>query len=107
MNETQYTRKLRKRLEGKGYLVHKTSERFSAGWPDLVAIKDHVLFIEVKVGKNKLSKLQSLKLHEITNVGGLAFEVRWEKGEEIIYQFEGDSFSFDEHLLLERILLDD
>lgn len=95
MNETQYTAQLKERFTKSGWLIHKTSERFTAGWPDLVCIgKGLVLFIEVKVGSNALSGLQDHTLKQIAKNGGMALVMRRKAdGTEIAYQFlpSGDS----------------
>ena len=93
MNETQYTKKIREQLEKRGYLVHKNSERFSSGWPDLVAIHEiRTIWIEVKVDDNELTALQEKTLKDIARRGGTAFVMWWDNGKkiEIICKMEHD-----------------
>jgi len=83
--EKNYIKKIRQRLEEAGYLVHKTAERFSKGWPDLIAVGNYkVLFIEVKTEVNKLSALQEDNLFNIAKHNGLAYVARMKKGQEIL-----------------------
>lgn len=56
----------------------------SAGIPDILACyKGVFLGIEVKVGKNKPSALQTAKVNLINQAGGLAF-VTWDNLEQVI-----------------------
>jgi hypothetical protein len=49
MNESQLTSAFLKRLKGRGFLTHKSSERFVAGWPDaLVVGGGRTVFLEFK-----------------------------------------------------------
>lgn len=71
MNESDFTRKIRKDLESSGWFTEKISQRFSSGFPDFIAIKDgRVFFIEVKEFRSKLTKLQEHKLKKIHSMGG-------------------------------------
>ena len=55
-----------------GWLVYHTfdSRRSASGFPDLVLVRERVLFRELKVGKNKLSQTQELWRDSILDAGG-------------------------------------
>ena len=55
-----------------GWLCYHTFDsRLSAsGFPDLVLVRERVLFRELKVGKNKLSQSQELWRDSIMDAGG-------------------------------------
>ena len=47
------------------------------GYPDIIAcVRGRLVGIEVKVGKNKLTKLQELRAHQIGASGGYFFVAR-------------------------------
>lgn len=72
MSETKYVAKLRKRYKERGYMMHKSAERFSTGWPDLTVVaKGDVFFIEAKYDKNEATKAQLFTLLKITMAGGI------------------------------------
>lgn len=72
MSETKYVAKLRKRFKDRGYMMHKSAERFSTGWPDLTVVaQGEVFFIEVKYGENTATKAQLFTLQKITMAGGV------------------------------------
>ena len=73
MSETKYVAKLRKRYKDRGFMMHKSAERFSTGWPDLTVVaQGDVFFIEAKYDKNTASKAQLFTLLKITMAGGVA-----------------------------------
>lgn len=88
MKETNYTDSIKEKFKKAGWLVHKTSERFVAGWPDLLVVKrGTTVFIEVKVKKNPLSILQQKTLVDLAKAGALALVMRkQEDGVEILYR---------------------
>ena len=55
-----------------GWLCYHTfdSRRSASGFPDLVLVRERVLFRELKVGKNKLSPTQELWRDSIMGAGG-------------------------------------
>ena len=55
-----------------GWLWYHTfdSRRSASGFPDLVLVRERVLFRELKVGKNKLSQSQELWRDSIMDAGG-------------------------------------
>ena len=55
-----------------GWLVYHTfdSRRSASGFPDLVLVRDRILYRELKVGKNKLSPTQKLWRDSIRDAGG-------------------------------------
>ena len=55
-----------------GWLCYHTydSRRSASGFPDLVLVRERVLFRELKVGKNKLSPTQELWRDSIMDAGG-------------------------------------
>lgn len=88
VNEANYTEHLKDRFRKAGWLVHKTSERFVSGWPDLLIIKKGTsVFIEVKVKSNSLSALQKKTLVDLAKAGVLALVMRQlEDKKEILYR---------------------
>ena len=78
MNETQFTNKiLRPYLKGLGFhKIHKTSERFSSGWPDLTCIhypSGATIYIEAKVDKNVPTPSQMSELVDLSKCGAHAY----------------------------------
>jgi Holliday junction resolvase len=71
MKEQQIQSKKIKELESQGYYVIKLITTNKPGIPDLIAIPadSDVLFIEVKAGKNKTSKLQDFRIKELNQHG--------------------------------------
>ena len=55
-----------------GWLCYHTydSRRSASGFPDLVLVRERVLFRELKVGKNKLRPTQELWRDSIMDAGG-------------------------------------
>jgi hypothetical protein len=76
MTEQQIQTKKIKELEAQGYYVIKLMKTNKNGIPDLIAIprNSDVLFIEVKSGKNKTSKLQDFRIKEL-NEHGITTEI--------------------------------
>lgn len=81
MKETQYINKiLRPYLKELGFKkIHKSSERFKSGWPDLVCIHKHglTIYIEAKVYPNKITPIQRSELMEISQTGADAYVFTW------------------------------
>lgn len=73
MNETDFVNLLKKHLPG---YFHKThGSIYSAGLPDLIGVFNGLFVgIECKVGNNKVTDSQRLKLEKIAMSGGLAYE---------------------------------
>lgn len=71
MKEQQIQTKKIKELEAQGYYVIKLIKTNKNGIPDLLAIPPNadVLFIEVKSGTNKTSKLQDYRIKELNEHG--------------------------------------
>ena len=71
MKEQQIQFKKIKQLEKEGYYVIKLTTTNKNGIPDLLAIPPNaeVLFVEVKNGTRKLSKLQEYRIKELKNYG--------------------------------------
>lgn len=107
VSETNYTEQLKERFRKAGWLVHKTSERFVSGWPDLLVIKKGTsVFIEVKVKTNSLSALQRKTLIDLAKAGVLAVVMRQlEDKREIIYQVlpTGDFANLTDKLQIHNI----
>ena len=77
LNERAFVSELVKIFRQHDCFVHKVAERFASGFPDLIIINPHgkVLFVEVKVGKNKLSPLQEHFLSKIQEHRGNAYVI--------------------------------
>lgn len=55
-----------------GAFVYKPNDRFRSGIPDILGVyKGRFFAIELKVGKNKATKLQEYTLEQIKNAGGV------------------------------------
>ena len=68
--------------------VIKTSDRFTAGIPDiLICMEGRFIALELKVGKNKPTKIQDYHLRKIRKAGGYS---------QVIYTFEEFKDEFDE-----------
>jgi len=95
MTETQYINKILKPfLKGLGFRkIHKSSERFKSGWPDLTAISENGLtaYIEAKVYPNKLTPIQRNELMEIAQTGAPAYCFIWypKEKEQLISVIDG------------------
>ena len=92
-----------KELKTYGCFAHKVAERFSSGFPDLIVInkKGKVMFIEVKVGKNKLTKLQEHFLDSIDGQGGHTYLMTQSMPEHIeVVEWDGlkITYTYDEWL---------
>ena len=83
MNETQYiAKRLRPFLRECGFaVVHKSSERFSSGWPDLTCVHapdGETVYVEAKGGiNNNLTPLQRKILIDLAKAGAKCFTFRW------------------------------
>ena len=80
MLETTFYNKLAKKLKAAGWFVQKIHQgRFGQGFPDCVLIDPdgETIYLELKVGDNKLSALQKKKLREIDNHGAIAIVGRF------------------------------
>jgi len=79
-------------LTEKEYYVNKTIIMSKAGFPDLIAIGDgHVLLLEIKEGKDRLSVLQKVIINKINKIFGkkIAYVVRSiEEVEKIIQEYK-------------------
>jgi Holliday junction resolvase len=76
MTEQQLQSKRIKELEADGYYVIKLVKTNKNGIPDLIAIPrgSDVIFIEVKSGSGKVSKLQEFR-HDELNKHGVRVDV--------------------------------
>ena len=75
LSETQLKEKVIKfvKKEYPTAWVYKTSDRWTAGIPDILICKEGVLYaIELKVGKNKATKIQEYVLKQIKESGGFS-----------------------------------
>lgn len=82
MTETNFWKKLKKKLEAKGWLCEKIPQgRFKAGFPDAVLINSYgeVIFMELKIDNNKVTKLQEKKLRAIDRKGACAIIGRYDE----------------------------
>ena len=68
-NEREYYEKMVKPfLEEHGFNVHKVTEKFKSGRPDILALKNGITYyIEIKKQGNWLTKLQALTLRKLAN----------------------------------------
>lgn len=97
MTETQYTAQIRARYEDLGFLVHKVSDRFAKGRPDLTVWGKQTFAIEVKVDDNPLDPLQEQTLKDIAAVGGFAFVMhRSKEGHETVVPYGRYDCTFSE-----------
>ena len=76
--ETKLKLKCLKYLKSlKKTLVWKLADKFSSGYPDLVVYRYPLLYgIELKIGKNKATKLQEYVLNQIRESGGIGVVCR-------------------------------
>lgn len=83
MTETNFWKKLKKKLEAAGWLCEKIPQgRFKAGFPDGILIDPCgvTVYIELKVDSNVVSKLQEKKLRAIDRKGAVAIVGRYCEG---------------------------
>lgn len=76
MRETQFKRRAVKiiKKELPGCWVHHATDRWVSGIPDLFILYQGVFTaVELKVGKNKASKLQEITLARISAAGGMTW----------------------------------
>jgi hypothetical protein len=52
------------------------SRRTHSGWPDLVLVRDRIVYLELKTEKGKLSDAQKGWLQDLTAAGGEAYVAR-------------------------------
>jgi Holliday junction resolvase-like predicted endonuclease len=78
MTEAQFkTKVLKPWLKERGFRCYSISQRFSSGFPDLVALKNRrVAFVEVKIDDRPLTALQQKTLREIAETGNMALVIR-------------------------------
>lgn len=93
MNESQLVVKIKKYLREQGAYVEKIwgGGFQSAGIPDIIACyKGRFLGIEVKVGSNKPSDIQLVKIKRINDAGGVGIVV-WslEEVKQLIEELDG------------------
>lgn len=80
MLETTFYNKLAKKLKASGWFVQKIHQgRFGQGFPDCVLLDPdgETIYLELKVGKNKVSALQKKKLTAIDRMGAVAIVGRY------------------------------
>ena len=74
MREQDIQLRIRKWFEANGWIVLKTVALSTAGWPDLIALKEGVtIFVEVKKPGGKLSDLQAFRIEQLIKAGFQAF----------------------------------
>lgn len=97
MNETTFTRKFREhwtKLYPEDY-VHKVSERFASGIPDLLIVHHGMtVMLEMKVGYNKPTELQLLNIDRINKAGGYGAVVTYKK--EYVLADDEDTVRFED-----------
>jgi Holliday junction resolvase len=70
MKESDYQRKIIKKLEMEGYYVLKLIRTNKTGIPDVLALKDkEIYFIECKMPNGRLSEIQKYRLEELKEKG--------------------------------------
>ena len=94
MTETQLKVKVLKhiRKKYKATWVLKTNEKFTSGVPDLIICfppKGRVIAIELKIGKNKATKIQQWTLNQIHMAGGVAGVCRTLQDVDIVFNAAG------------------
>ena len=70
-NEKLFRRALKKEAEKLGWLAHFTPDAsFSrtAGFPDMVMVRERIIFAELKVGYNKISDDQAKWLNRLSEI---------------------------------------
>ena len=80
MLESTFYNNLAGKLRKKDWRVNKISQgRFGSGFPDSILIdpEGEVIFLELKVGSNKLSALQKKNLREIDKLGAISIVGRF------------------------------
>ena len=66
--------RIRKWFEANGWIVLKTVALSTAGWPDLIALKDgRSVFVEVKKTGGKITDLQEYRIAQLQQAGFHAF----------------------------------
>ena len=94
MTETQLKNKVMEHLRktyGKNIWIYKACDMFTSGIPDILGVLEgKFIAIELKVGKNKPTKLQLHTVEKIRKAGGLA-DVCWslEEVKEVLKNGEG------------------
>ena len=74
MREQDIQLKIRKWFESNGWIVLKTVALSTAGWPDLIALKDgQSVFVEVKKPGGKITELQEYRIAQLQQTGFKAF----------------------------------
>jgi Holliday junction resolvase-like predicted endonuclease len=78
MTESQFkTKVLRPWLRERGFKTYAISQRFSSGFPDLIALKNRkAAFVEVKIDDRPLTPLQQKTLREIAETQNMALIIR-------------------------------
>lgn len=97
MTETNFGKKLRKKLTEAGWMYEKIPcGRFKQGFPDCILIDPEgvVVFAELKVGFNPVSQLQKKKLKQLANQGAVAMVIRLNDELEIRDHSGGYEFPF-------------
>lgn len=98
MTETNFGKKLRKKLVAAGWMYEKIPcGRFKQGFPDCILIDPDgdVIFAELKVGFNPLSPLQKKKLEQLDKQGADSCVIRLCDGI-IITSWRGRAFKLGE-----------
>ena len=74
MKEQDIQLRIRKWFEANGWIVLKAVALSTAGWPDLIALKDGTtVLIEVKMPGGKTSDLQEYRIKQLIEAGFYAF----------------------------------
>ena len=98
MTETNFGKKLRKKLVASGWMYEKIPcGRFKQGFPDCILIDPYgmAIFTELKVGFNPVSPLQRKKLQQLDKQGSLACVIRLNEKLTIV-DWHGEPFKLGE-----------
>jgi hypothetical protein len=101
MTEAEYIKKtLKPYLKKRGFQkIHKSTEKFSSGWPDLTCIHvNGVLFIEAKIYPKRPTPIQIQIMKEIVQAGGdvIVFSYDSKRKEQItsFIDYDGDMITY-------------
>ena len=95
-----YEKMLKPFLEKNGFNVHKVTEKYKSGRPDILALKNGMTYyIEAKYHGKWVTKLQEKTMKELAKLGAPVFLFQYDKvlHDHIIYWVvEGGSFIMDQ-----------
>jgi len=77
VNETGLKNRVKSYLVNTGWIVFKISDRFTAGIPDLVCMKDgRTIWIELKTPEGRVQPIQTWTINQIKSAGVEAYICR-------------------------------